>query len=88
MPLSSNDCSSPSLIKLDETNSDFKDMVHYMPWGKDCELLTQEYVLNEGELIRMDDVIVDKKTLDTTVNKMALKSFNDTFKIKFNDNNG
>ena len=76
------------LYKLDETNSDFKDMVHYMPWGKDCELLTQEYVLNEGELIRMDDVIVDKKTLNTNVNQMALKSFNDTFKIKFNDNNG
>ena len=76
------------LYRLNETNSDFKDMVHYMPWGKDCELLTQEYVLNEGEVIRMDDVTVDKKTLNTTVNQMALKSFNDTFKIKFNDSNG
>ena len=76
------------LYKLDETNSDFKDMVHYMPWGRDCELLTQEYVLNEGEVIRMDDVIVNIKTLNTTVNQMALKSFNDIFEIKFNDSNG
>ena len=76
------------LYRLNETNSDFKDMFHYMPWGKDCELLTQEYVLNEGEVIRMDDVTVDKKTLNTTVNQMALKSFNDTFKIKINNSNG
>jgi hypothetical protein len=76
------------LYRLNETNSEFKKIVHYMPWGKECELLTQEYILNEGEVIRMDDVTVDKKTLNTKVNQMALKSFNDTFKIKINNSNG
>jgi len=72
------------LYKLNEINSDFKNMVHYMPWGD--MLLTQEYILNEGEIIRMDDIVVDKDTLNVAVNQLAFKSFNNRFEIKIKGN--
>ena len=72
------------LYKLEQNNSEFKSLFHYMPWGD--MLLTQEYVLNEGEIIRMDDPVIDKKTLNVSINQLAFKSFNNRFEIKFNSN--
>ena len=72
------------LYKLDQNNNEFKSLFHYMPWGD--MLLTQEYVLNEGEIIRMDDNVVNKDTLNVSINQLAFKSFNNKFEIKFNNN--
>ena len=72
------------LYKLNQNYKEFKSLFHYMPWGD--MLLTQEYVLNEGEIIRIDDTEVDKNTLDVNVNKLAFKSFNNKFEIKIKDN--
>lgn len=72
------------LYKLDQNNNEFKSLFHYMPWGD--MLLTQEYVLNEGEIIRMDDPVVNRDTLDVTVNQLAFKSFNNKFEIKIKGN--
>lgn len=72
------------LYKLNENNGEFKSLFHYMPWGD--MLLTQEYVLNEGEIIRMDDNVVNKDTLNVSINQLAFKSFNNRFEIKFNSN--
>jgi hypothetical protein len=72
------------LYKLNQNNNEFKSLFHYMPWGD--MLLTQEYVLNEGEIIRMDDPVVDKDTLNVSINQMAFKSFNNRFEIKIKSN--
>jgi hypothetical protein len=55
----------------------YKDIFHYMPWGD--ILLTGEYVLNEGDIIRSDDVS------QFGVNYVPFKSFNETYNIKFSD---
>lgn len=72
------------LYKLDQNNSEFKSLFHYMPWGD--MLLTQEYVLNEGEIIRLDDIVYDDKTLGSNTNQLAFKSFNNRFEIKIKNN--
>ena len=72
------------LYKLDQNNNEFKSLFHYMPWGD--MLLTQEYVLNEGEIIRMDDNVVNKDTLNVSINQLAFKSYNNRFEIKIKGN--
>ena len=72
------------LYKLDQNSNEFKCLFHYMPWGD--MLLTQEYVLNEGEIIRMDNTVVNRNTLDVTVKQLAFKSFNNRFEIKIKGN--
>ena len=52
----------------DDLFKENKDIFHYMPWGD--ILLTNEYVLNEGDIIRSDDVS------QFGVNYVPFKSFN------------
>ena len=72
------------LYRLNQNNTEFKSLFHYMPWGD--MLLTHEYVLNEGEIIRIDDPVVNKDTLNVSVNKLAFKSFNNRFEVKIKSN--
>ena len=61
----------------DDLFKENKEIFHYMPWGD--ILLTNEYVLNEGDIIRSDDVS------QFGVNYVPFKSFNEKFNIKFSD---
>jgi len=54
-------------------NDDYRELIeytHYMPWGN--ILLKQEYVLNEGDVLKIDEI--------------SLKSFNKKYEIKYDIN--
>tara|TARA_B100000795_G_C22806145_1_gene444987 strand:+ start:3664 stop:5391 length:1728 start_codon:yes stop_codon:yes gene_type:complete len=72
------------LYKLDELDSEFKSLFHYMPWGNN--LLTQEYVLNENDIMRIDDIVIDRNDLSLKTRTLPFKSFDNTSELKFNDN--
>lgn len=72
------------LYRLNELDSEFKSMFHYMPWGNN--LLTPEYVLNEGDIMRIDDIVVNRNDLSLTQRTLPFKSFDNTHELKFNEN--
>ena len=72
------------LYRLNELDSEFKSMFHYMPWGN--KLLTPEYVLNEGDIMRIDDIVVNRNDLSLTQRTLPFKSFDNTHELKFNEN--
>jgi len=59
------------IYQLKENDEDFKNLVHYMPWKN--ILLTQDYVINDGESIEIDN--------------LSFKSFDNSCLIRF-DNEG
>jgi len=59
------------IFQLKENDEQFKNLVHYMPWGN--ILLLQDYVINDGESLQVDDV--------------AFKSFDKSCLVRF-DNAG
>jgi len=58
-----------SMFNIDELLFN-ENLFCYLPWGN--KLLTQDYVLNEGDNLEID--------------RVSLKSFNDVFEIRFEDN--
>lgn len=55
-------------------NDEYKELIeytHFMPWGN--ILLKQEYVLNDGDILKIDEV--------------SFKSFNKIYQIKFDNDN-
>ena len=61
------------MYRINESDNDFRNYFHYMPWGN--ILLKQEYVLNEGDTLKMDYV------------SRPFKTFDGKYYMKF-DNNG
>lgn len=71
------------VYKLDENNNEFKSMLHYMPWGN--ILLTKQYVLNDGDILRLDDIEVTRSG-NISKKQVSFKSFNNQFEMKINNN--
>lgn len=70
------------MYRINEIDDEMKNYFHYMPWGN--ILLKQEYVLNEGDTLKMDYVMRPFKTFD---GKYYMKFDNNGILSIFDNNN-
>jgi hypothetical protein len=70
------------MYRINEIDNNFNNYFHYMPWGN--ILLKQEYVLNEGDVLEMDNITIPFKTFD---GKYYMKFDNNGILSLFNKNN-